>query len=195
MKKVTYQSALSLFEQWYAEALKLPVNTPSAMVLSSVDEDGRPSSRVVLLKQWDQKGFVFYTNVTSRKAKNLDTNPYASLLFYWDNLRKQVRIEGAVEKVSSAEAQQYFQTRPLESRWGTWASKQSESLKERAMLEERYLYFQRKYPEDVPTPKFWGGYRLKPDRFEFWENGEFRLHHRLLFEKQQTGWVSDTLYP
>lgn len=195
MKKITNKEPLSLFEKWYAEALKLPVNTPSAMVLSTVDEDGRPSSRVVLLKQWDQEGFVFYTNFTSRKAKNFDSDPRASLLFYWDNLRKQVRIEGAVEKVSSEEAQLYFKTRPLESQWGAWASKQSESLEDRSQLEERYFHFQRKYPEEVPFPEFWGGYRLKPNRFEFWENGEYRLHHRLLFEKRETDWYTGTLYP
>ncbi len=195
MKKVTKTAPLSLFKQWYSEALELPVNTPSAMILSTVDKEGRPSSRVVLLKQWSPEGFVFYTNFISRKAKNLDCNPHASLLFYWDSLRKQIRIEGVVEKVSPEEAQRYFKTRPLESQWGAWASKQSKILDNRSVLEDRYLHFQRTHPEEVPTPDFWGGYRLIPDRFEFWENGKYRLHHRLLFEKRKTAWISEILYP
>ena len=188
-------SPFSLFTEWFAEARQLAVNTPSAMVLSTVDQDGRPSARIVLLKEWDEKGFVFYTNFKSKKAQELDANPQASLLFYWDALGKQVRIEGEVERTEGKSSQQYFQSRPLESQWGAWASHQSLPLESRSFLESRYADFQQKYPDQVPLPDFWGGYRLLPDYFEFWQNGEHRLHHRNTFKRQGDKWQTTLLFP
>ncbi len=188
-------SPFSLFAEWFAEAQQLAVNTPSAMVLSTTDQDGRPSARIVLLKEWDKKGFVFYTNFKSRKAEELDVNPQASLLFYWDALGKQIRIEGNVERTDRESSQQYFQSRPLESQWGAWASCQSNPLERRSVLEDRYSYFRQKYGDQVPLPEFWGGYLLLPDYFEFWQNGESRLHHRKTFKKQGDNWETTLLFP
>ena len=189
------ESPFDWFAEWYQQALKRPVKNPSAMGLSTVSEEGRPSSRVVLLKEWDTGGFVFYTNLESRKAVELDTNPFASLLFYWDDLGKQIRIEGSIEAVSREQAQRYFKTRPIESQWGAWASMQSRTLSGRSELEERYQAFKERYPDTVPLPGTWGGYRLIPDRFEFWQSSSRRLHHRCLFEKAGGTWVSSLLYP
>ena len=189
------KSPFSLFEAWFSEAQQLSVNTPSAMVLATADQSGCPSARIVLLKEWDLQGFVFYTNFESRKAEELDANPHASLLFYWDALGKQVRIQGTATRIVDESSQQYFQSRPQESQWGAWASRQSKPLKNRPLLEERYKYFQQKYPDQVPLPDFWGGYRLLPDYFEFWQNGEYRLHHRNTFKKQGDKWESTLLFP
>ena len=164
-------------------------------MLATVSQSGGPAARVVLLKQWDKQGFVFYTNLESNKARELDANPHAALLFYWDSLGKQIRIEGVVERIDDESSRQYFQSRPLESQWGAWASRQSQTLERRSLLEERYSNFQKKYPDQVPLPEFWGGYRLVPDYFEFWENGEYRLHHRKTFKKQGINWKTSLLFP
>jgi len=190
-----YESPFSMFAVWFTEAQQLVVNTPDAMVLATVGPGGRPSSRIVLLKEWDQKGFVFFTNFGSRKAEELEANPQISLLFYWDALRKQVRIEGNVERIDRKSSLQYFQSRPLESQWGAWASRQSRPLESRSLLEDQYSHFQQKYPKEVPLPEFWGGYRLLPDYFEFWENGEYRLHHRKTFKRQGDKWETALLFP
>jgi pyridoxamine 5'-phosphate oxidase len=188
-------SPFSLFAEWFEEAQQLDVNTPSAMVLSTADQSGRPSARIVLLKEWDKKGFVFYTNFYSKKAKELDANPQASLLFYWDALGKQVRIEGTVERTDRESSQQYFESRPRESQLGAWASHQSTPLESRSLLEDQYSHFQQKYPDQIPLPEFWGGYLLFPDYFEFWENGIYRLHHRQTFKRQAENWETTLLFP
>ncbi|MFH2131053.1 MAG: pyridoxamine 5'-phosphate oxidase [bacterium] len=184
-----------LFEEWYQDALALPVANPAAMVLATVGQKGTPSTRIVLLKEWDESGFVFFTNYGSRKAGEMDANPQASLLFFWDQLGKQVRVEGNVERIPAEQSRHYFQSRPLESQWGAWASRQSQELPDRSVLEGRFSEFQKTYPAQVPLPDFWGGYRLNPHRFEFWESAAHRLHHRLVFERQAQGWSSHLLYP
>jgi pyridoxamine 5'-phosphate oxidase len=183
-----------LFEQWFDKALKSGFKLPNAMTLAT-SKKGRPSARVVLLKGFDEAGFVFYTNYKSRKGKELEKNPYAALLFYWDKLDRQVRIEGKVKKVSKQESEKYFATRPYESRLGAWASNQSSVIKDRAALDNLFANYMKKYPDSVPLPKYWGGYRLKPDLFEFWQGQKNRLHDRIMYTRKKKSWKIQRLAP
>jgi pyridoxamine 5'-phosphate oxidase len=185
------------FNRWMAEAEASEPSDPNAMTAATVGPGGKPSARTVLLKGVDPRGFVFYTNTESRKAHELLGNSLISLLFYWKSLGRQIRIEGAVEAVTAAEADAYFATRARISRLGAWASDQSRPLSERAELERRLRYFEEKYPgEDVPRPPNWSGYRVLPDRFEFWQNMPFRLHDRTIFERAAgSGWTRGKLFP
>lgn len=183
------------FKLWFDDAVNLPMMEPNAMVLSTVSTEGRPSSRVVLLKRYDENGFIFFTNYESRKGKELEQNPNASLLFYWDRLERQIRIEGVTEKITAEESDDYFQTRPYESRLGAWASKQSQVLPSRFTLIREVVKLLVKYPAKVPLPPFWGGYRLKPDMFEFWQGRPSRLHDRIRYIKDDGLWKVDRLYP
>jgi len=186
------------FGEWYREAeAAIPVDS-NAMVLSTVGADGRPSSRVVLLKGFDAAGFLFYGNLGSRKFRELATHPVAALNFHWKPLERQVRIEGGVTPVTNAEADAYFATRERGSQLGAWASKQSEVLGSRAELEERMRAVEAKYAgREVPRPPFWSGYRLAPDRIEFWKSGAFRLHDREVFRRDspEAPWTVELLYP
>ncbi|MEN8214299.1 MAG: pyridoxamine 5'-phosphate oxidase [Pseudomonadota bacterium] len=186
---------LQLFGEWYAEAENSGLLMPEAMTLATATAAGQPSARMVLLKDFDQDGFVFFTNYGSRKAEEMESNPRAALLFHWSPLQRQVRIEGSVSRVTAEESRDYFTTRPLGSRIGAWASRQSERLPERGELEQRVRDCQRKFGGDVPLPSFWGGYRLKPESFEFWQGRVSRLHDRVCFERQQDGWEAYRLYP
>lgn len=184
------------FAAWFAEAGASEPNDPNAMVLATADAAGRPAARVVLLKEWDARGFVFYTNQTSRKGGELAANPRASLLFYWKSLHRQVRIEGPIEGVTAAEADAYFASRARISRLGAWASLQSSSLPARAELERRLAGFEAKYPgEDIPRPPHWSGYRVLPDYFEFWQDMPFRLHDRTTYTAEAGGWSIGKLFP
>jgi pyridoxamine 5'-phosphate oxidase len=184
------------FRAWMAEAERAEPNDPNAMTLATVGPDGQPSARMVLLKGVDDQGFVFYTNLGSRKARELDANPKAALCFHWKSLRRQVRIEGAVEAVTEAEADAYFATRPRISQIGAWASKQSQPLIGRFELEARVAkYTARHAVGTVPRPPFWSGYRLMPDAIEFWEDRPFRLHMRHLYRRHAEGWRGQELYP
>jgi len=186
------------FQKWYDEARARGVSEQDAisMTLATAPENGPPSARIVLLKGVDDNGFVFYTNYQSRKARELDENPRACLLFYWAQVWRQVRIEGCVEKVSEAESDKYFQTRPLGSKLGAWASNQSEVVASRETLEGRFAEIERRFGDDVPRPPHWGGYRLKPDSIEFWQGRENRLHDRLRYCLQDDGtWVIERLGP
>ena len=166
------------------------------MTLATAAKDGQPSARVVLLKSFDDSGFVFYTNYLSGKGKELAENPRACLLFYWSTLWRQVRIEGDVEKISAAESEEYFQSRPLGSKLGAWASNQSEVIDRRETLEARFAELQKRFGEDVPRPEHWGGYRLKPNSIEFWQGRENRLHDRLRYRLKEDGsWVIERLGP
>jgi pyridoxamine 5'-phosphate oxidase len=186
------------FGEWFADAeAAVPVD-PNAMVLSTVGADGRPSSRVVLLKGFDPAGFVFYGNLGSQKFRELAARPFAALNFHWKPLERQVRIEGRVTPVSDAEADAYFATRARGSQVGAWASKQSEVLGSRAELEERARAIDAQYAgRPVPRPPFWSGYRLAPDRIEFWKSGQFRLHDREVFRRasSEAPWTVERLYP
>ena len=169
----------------------------NAMCLSTVGDDGRPSSRMVLLKEFDARGFVFYTNKQSRKAGELAANTQIALLFYWKSLGRQIRIEGRIEHVTDAEADAYYATRPRVSRLGAWASDQSRPLATRSDLERRLAEYDAKYPgEDIPRPPHWSGYRVLPAYFEFWQNMEFRLHDRTIYEPAAGGgWTTGKLFP
>lgn len=166
------------------------------MTLATATKDGQPSARIVLLKSFDERGFVFFTNYHSRKGKDLAENPSACLLFYWPQVWRQVRIDGAVEKVSEKESADYFQTRPLGSRLGAWASNQSEVIENRDVLEENYAELEKRFGEDVPCPPHWGGYRLRPIEIEFWQGRENRLHDRLRYRLRRDGtWLIERLAP
>lgn len=186
----------ALFGEWFAAAAASEPDNANAMTLATATKEGAPSARIVLLKDWDERGFVFYTNLGSRKGTELARNPHAALLFYWKSLSRQIRIEGAVAAVSGTEADEYYASRPRLSRIGAWASEQSRPLGARADLEARVAEFEARYPgEAVPRPPFWSGFRLTPAQFEFWEERPFRLHERRTFVRAGEGWRTGLLYP
>lgn len=185
------------FTVWFQEALAAEVYETNAMTLATASSDGRPSARIVLLKGFDDDGFVFYTNYESRKGRDLAENPYATLLFYWPELTRQVRVEGTVERVSREESDAYFQSRGELSRLGAWASRQSQVIAGREVLDERMSELITEYQgKDIPIPPFWGGYRLTPSSFEFWHGRPSRLHDRLCYTCQEHGaWRITRLSP
>jgi pyridoxamine 5'-phosphate oxidase len=185
------------FDDWMAEAWTHEPEDANAMTLATTAAGGLPSARIVLLKGADARGFVFYTNKQSRKAEELAANTRAALLFHWKTLGRQVRIEGRVEDVTDAEADAYYASRARISRLGAWASDQSRVLPERAVLERRLAEYEEKYPgEDIPRPPHWSGYRVVPERFEFWQNMPFRLHDRTVYTKAADGgWIVGKLFP
>ena len=185
-----------LFDAWYREARETEINDSNAMALATADAEGRPSVRMVLLKGHDPNGFVFYTNQRSRKGAQLAANGHVALLFHWKSLRRQIRIEGPISPVTAAEADAYFASRARDSQLGAWASLQSEPLDRRETFEARFEDARARYDgQDVPRPPHWGGYRVTPERIEFWEDRAHRLHHRRLFLRQQDGWSEGLLYP
>lgn len=186
---------IAIFDAWLADAGRSEPNDPNAMALATVDADGQPSVRMVLLKGHDDRGFVFYTNRESRKAGELAAQPRAALLFHWKSLRRQVRIEGPVTRVTDAESDAYFATRSRASQVGAWASDQSRPLDDRATFEARYAEVEARFPGDVPRPPHWGGYRVAPSAIELWEDRPGRLHHRRLFTRIDGGWNEGLLYP
>ena len=187
---------LPLFELWLAEAAEREPNDPNAMALATSTPDGRPSVRMVLLKDHDASGFVFYTNQQSRKGGELAANPHAALLFHWKSLRRQVRVEGPLAPVSEAEADAYFASRARISRIGAAVSDQSRPLPSRAELERRVAEMDARYPGDsIPRPAHWSGFRVAPEQIEFWQDMPFRLHDRRLFTRDGEGWTVGALYP
>lgn len=186
----------ALFDVWYAEARTTEPNDSNAMALATVGADGQPSLRMVLLKGHGPEGFTFYTNRESRKAGELAATPRAALLFHWKSLRRQIRIEGPVGRVSDAESDAYFATRSRDSQLGAWASDQSRPLSDRATFEARFAEMQARFEGgDVPRPPHWGGYRVAPERIEFWNDREHRLHERRIFTRTDAGWDEGLLYP
>ncbi len=185
------------FEAWFAEATASEPVDANAMTLATATADGTPAARIVLLKGADRRGFVFYTNTESRKGEELAVNPRAALLFHWKSLGRQIRIEGVVEPATVAEADAYFASRARISKLGAWASDQSRSLADRALLERRLGEYEAKFPEDdIPRPPHWAGYRLIPHRFEFWQNMPYRLHDRTTYERGADGtWAIGKLFP
>ena len=184
------------FTQWFEQALKAEVNEPNAMSVATVGLDGRPSSRIVLVKQFDERGFTWYTNYNSRKSDELQNNPHAALLFFWSELERQVRIEGRVERTSTEESDRYFRSRPLKSRLSAIASQQSAPIGSRAELEQNYEATARQAGEDPARPGNWGGFRLVPERLEFWQGRRSRFHDRIVYERQEDGsWTRLRLQP
>jgi pyridoxamine 5'-phosphate oxidase len=186
----------ALFDEWFAKALASEPNDPEAMALATADVTGRPSVRMVLLKGHGSSGFVFYTNKESAKAEQLASDGRAALLFHWKSLRRQVRVEGRVEQVTDAEADAYFAGRARDSQLGAWASDQSRPLGSRATFEQRFEEMEHKFDgRNVPRPPHWGGYRVVPERIEFWTDRPHRLHERRLFIHNESGWTEGLLYP
>jgi pyridoxamine 5'-phosphate oxidase len=189
------------FEHWFDEAVKAQVPEPNAMTLATAGADGRPSARIVLLKGFDERGFVFFTNYASRKGRDLDARRHAALLFFWPELERQVRIEGVADKVDATESAEYFASRPRPARLGAWASPQSEAIGGRAALEARFAAVEAQYGtvgENIPRPLHWGGYRLAPDMLEFWQGRASRLHDRIRYRRsaEHPGiWAIDRLAP
>ena len=188
---------LSQFARWFEEAMQSQLPEPNAMTLATANRSGRPSARTVLLKGVDAEGFVFYTNYESRKGNDLADNPQAALLFTWLELERQIRIEGAVEKISPEQSLAYFQSRPLGSQIGAWASPQSQIISDRNVLENRSAQLQEQYAgaNALPLPPFWGGYLLRPDRLEFWQGRESRLHDRIDYVLENGHWNIQRLAP
>ena len=185
------------FRRWFDEALAADLHEPNAMTLATATPDGRPSARVVLLKGFDERGFVFYTNYEGRKSGELEANPYCALVFYWGELERQVRVEGRASRVPEGESDEYFGVRPRGSRLGAWASKQSRPVADRRALEERLRGLETEYEgREVPRPPFWGGYRVEPEVIEFWQGRENRLHDRLVYRRPgREGWRRERLQP
>lgn len=184
------------FSQWFTHANELKVHEPNAMTLATVDETGMPYQRTVLLKYFDEDGFVFFTNYSSRKAKQIAQNPHVSLLFPWITLERQVIIQGIAEKISTAESLKYFTSRPRDSQIGAWVSNQSEVITSRKLLLQKLHEIGEKFQKgEIPLPSFWGGFRVKPQMIEFWQGGPARLHDRFLYQRQESSWKIDRLSP
>jgi len=186
---------LKQFERWFQQALDGKLSEPNAMTLATVASDGRPSTRIVLVKGFDARGLVWYTNYESRKGRELAASPFAALQFHWVELERVVRIEGRVEKTSAAESDAYYKSRPLDSRLGAWASPQSEVIASRSVLVASAAKAAARFALDPPRPPHWGGYRLVPDRWEFWQGRKSRLHDRLRYRRVDEAWLRERLAP
>ena len=195
-RKDLNESPVAQFGQWFQQAIDLKLHEPNAMTLATVDESGMPDQRTVLLKYFDEKGFVFFTNYSSRKSSQIEANPNVSLLFPWVILERQVIIQGRAEKISAAESRKYFSSRPRESQIGAWVSNQSEVITSRKFLLQKLNEIKEKFQHgEIPLPSFWGGYRIVPQRIEFWQGGSARLHDRFLYQREGEGWQVDRLAP
>ena len=195
-EKTIDRDPIKQFQTWFNDAFEAKLPLPEAMTLATATPDGKPSARMVLLKQVDHDGFVFYTNYNSDKAEQLDENPYAALVFYWAKLDRQVRVEGSISRTSREESLAYFATRPRESQIGAWASEQSEVISSRAELEQRAEELEKQYRDrEIECPEHWGGYRLKPERIEFWKSRIGRLHDRILYQRDGDAWTITRIAP
>lgn len=187
---------MALFERWMEQAKEAQLSDPTAMCVATVDEHGQPYQRIVLLKRFDEQGFVFFTNLGSRKATQLKQNAHISLLFPWHPLERQVAVTGVAEQLSTADVLKYFMTRPKDSQIAAWVSAQSSKLSARQVLEAKFMEMKQKFSTgEVPLPSFWGGYLVRPNSIEFWQGGEHRLHDRFLYSKNSNGWLIDRLAP
>jgi pyridoxamine 5'-phosphate oxidase len=191
------KNPIEQFDHWFDEALKSGIYEPNAMTLATASTDGKPAARIVLLKGFNQDGFVFYTNYLSRKGKELAKNPVVALVFFWPELERQVRIEGTIEKVSKETSEKYFQSRPKESQIGALASPQSQVIADRSLLEKNWKELEKKYADqEIPKPSFWGGYLVKPQVIEFWQGRSSRLHDRIVYRKaDKNNWKIVRLAP
>jgi|TARA_B110000116_G_C16732006_1_gene534172 pyridoxamine 5'-phosphate oxidase len=190
------QEPLILFKKWYEDAAKSELNDPNAMNLSTISPELKPSSRMVLLKDFDSDGFIFYTNISSKKGNSILNNPNVALNFHWKSLLRQIRIEGIAHQVSDKIADEYFNSRHNESKIGAWASKQSKELIDRNILEKRFSYYKDNFKDkEILRPTFWTGFRVEPSLMEFWQDMPFRLHDRLEFKMIDNKWISKKLFP
>lgn len=195
-EKTVQQDPLNQFEKWFKEVLKVGLIEPNAMILATADNKAKPSVRVVLMKEYGREGFTFFTNYNSRKGQNLSYNSHASILFFWAELERQVRVEGLIKKISRTESKKYFDTRPLESRLAAWTSEQSKMIPGRDYLEAKFQIFKRQFKgRQIPVPPDWGGFRLVPEYFEFWQGRESRLHDRICYKKVTKKWKIFRLSP
>ncbi len=196
MSEMERHDPIALFREWFEEARQNESGDPTAFALATATPDGRPSARMVLLKGADERGFIFYTNLESRKSAELEANPWAALCFHWKAIERQVRIEGRVDPVGADEADSYFATRDRLTRIGAWASQQSQIMGNPHELEKRVAEMTLKFNlGSVPRPDFWSGYRVRPERIEFWRSKKFRLHERVLYTRGDAGWTTQRLYP
>ena len=190
------RSPFDQFNKWFKEAISSEIPEVNAMTLATASKSGRPSVRTVLLKQYDDKGFVFFTNYESKKAKDISENPQAAVLFFWEPLERQIRISGSIEKITVAESFEYFHSRPIDSQLGAWASQQSSVISARALLEKAFGEMLEKFKNGkIPLPPFWGGYRIIPDEFEYWQGRANRLHDRILYKSNNGVWTIQRLAP
>ena len=190
------QDPILQFNRWMTDAVESGIPEPNAMVLATATPEGKPSARTVLLKEVNEDGFVFFTNYESRKGRELTANPFAAIVFDWHEIERQIRIEGQVEKLSPEESDAYFDSRPRLSKLGTWASPQSNLLKDRSELDERFLQFAKKFQgKPIPRPQNWGGFLVRPTLIEFWQGRPNRLHDRLAYFKTESGWIMRRLAP
>lgn len=195
-QKDVLENPFEQFSVWFEESMHSNLPEPNAMILATATKDGKPSVRALLLKGFDEKGFIFYTNYESRKGRELTENKNASILFFWPEIERQIRIEGRVEKISQAESKRYFDTRPYKSRIGAWASNQSEEIESRFVIVKKFLkYFIKFHSKEIPLPPYWGGYILIPDTFEFWQGRANRLHDRVMYRLIDEKWKIKRLSP
>lgn len=195
-EKNVQQNPFEQFDIWFNEALSSNLKEPTAMILATSAKDGKPSVRTLLLKGFNDEGFVFYTNYESRKGKEIAENNQGSILFYWPDLERQIRLEGIIEKVSAKSSEDYFKTRPYKSKVGAWASNQSSVINGRKELILKFFkYLVKFHSKNIPLPPFWGGYKLIPDKFEFWQGRESRLHDRINYRKENNIWIIERLSP
>lgn len=195
-RKDLTEDPISLFERWLEQAINAGIHDPTAMTIATVNAEGQPSQRIVLLKQVDVRGFVFYTNYESRKARDIATNSRVSLHFPWHSLERQVKVTGVAHKVGRAESLKYFLSRPKESQVAAWASAQSRPVSSRQLLMQQFKRMQEKFAQgQIPLPDFWGGYRVEPATIEFWQGGVHRLHDRFVYTRSDSGWIIDRLAP
>jgi pyridoxamine 5'-phosphate oxidase len=184
------------FHNWFEKVIEADLHEPNAMTFATASREGGPSARIVLLKGYDERGFVFYTNYEGRKARELEANPLCALLFYWGELERQVRVEGRASRIPGEESDAYFSSRPRGSRLGAWASEQSQPVEDRNVLEERVRALEAEYEgREIPRPPFWGGYRVEPEIVEFWQGRENRLHDRIVYRRTGEGWKMERLQP